>query len=134
MRKVYADNAATTALHPQVLEQMMPYLTTVYGNPSSLYRVGAVAKEAIEDARAKIATLIGANNGVLNCVPNDEVINCTKYWTTQNKCKTCTAGLLVSHDNKCRVCVDGEEATDSECILNGCRSSPAEVSESLRQA
>lgn len=62
MRKVYADNAATTALHPQVLEQMMPYLTTVYGNPSSLYRVGAVAKEAIEDARAKIATLIGANS------------------------------------------------------------------------
>ncbi len=62
MRKVYADNAATTALHPQVLEQMIPYLTTVYGNPSSLYRVGAVAKEAIEDARAKIATLIGANS------------------------------------------------------------------------
>jgi cysteine desulfurase len=45
MRKVYADNAATTALHPQVLEKMMPYLTTVYGNPSSLYQTGAVAKE-----------------------------------------------------------------------------------------
>ena len=62
MRKVYADNAATTALHPQVLEKMMPYLTTVYGNPSSLYQTGAVAKEAVENAREKIANLIGAKS------------------------------------------------------------------------
>ena len=41
---------------------MMPYLTTVYGNPSSLYGIGAEAKEAVEEARAKIATLIGANS------------------------------------------------------------------------
>lgn len=62
MRKIYADNAATTALHPQVLEKMMPYLTTVYGNPSSLYQTGAVAKEAVENAREKIANLIGAKS------------------------------------------------------------------------
>ncbi len=62
MRKVYADNAATTALHPQVLEKMMPYLTTVYGNPSSLYQTGAKAKEAVENAREKIANLIGAKS------------------------------------------------------------------------
>ena len=62
MRKIYADNAATTALSPVVLEAMMPYLTTVYGNPSSLYAVGAEAKEAIETAREKIAALIGAKN------------------------------------------------------------------------
>lgn len=62
MRKVYADNAATTALHPQVLEKMMPYLTTVYGNPSSLYETGAVAKEAVEESREKIAQLIGAES------------------------------------------------------------------------
>lgn len=62
MRRIYADNAATTALAPQVLEEMMPYLTTVYGNPSSLYGIGAEAKEAVEEARAKIASLIGANS------------------------------------------------------------------------
>ena len=62
MRKIYADNAATTALAPSVLEKMMPYLTTVYGNPSSLYETGAIAKEAVENARAKIASLIGAQN------------------------------------------------------------------------
>ncbi len=62
MRKIYADNAATTALDPRVLEQMMPYLTTVYGNPSSLYRIGAQAKDAVETAREKIASLIGAKS------------------------------------------------------------------------
>ena len=62
MRKIYADNAATTALSPEVLEAMMPYLTEVYGNPSSLYEIGAKAKEAVETARMKIAGLIGAKS------------------------------------------------------------------------
>ncbi len=62
MRKVYADNAATTSLNPLVLEKMMPYLTTVYGNPSSLYAIGAKAKEAVESSREKIANLIGAKS------------------------------------------------------------------------
>ncbi len=62
MRKIYADNAATTALSPAVLEAMMPYLTSVYGNPSSLYEIGAVAREAVDNSRAKIAELIGAKN------------------------------------------------------------------------
>ncbi|MBQ8538606.1 MAG: cysteine desulfurase NifS [Ruminococcus sp.] len=62
MRRIYADNAATTALAPQVLDKMMPYLTTVYGNPSSLYGIGAQAKEAVEEARTKIASLIGAKS------------------------------------------------------------------------
>lgn len=62
MRKVYADNAATTALSPQVLEKMMPYLTEVYGNPSSLYETGSIAKEAVENARAQVAKLLGAAN------------------------------------------------------------------------
>ena len=59
---VYADNAATTSLSPKVLEAMTPYLTEIYGNPSSLYRIGAEAKEAVENSRAKIAELIGAKD------------------------------------------------------------------------
>ena len=62
MRKVYADNAATTALSPRVLDKMMPYLTEVYGNPSSLYQTGEIAKEAVETARADIAALLGAEH------------------------------------------------------------------------
>lgn len=60
MRNIYADNSATTALSPKVLEKMMPYLTEVYGNPSSLYRVGGTAKEAVEKARENIAKNLGA--------------------------------------------------------------------------
>ncbi len=60
MKKIYVDNAATTALSPEVLEDMMPYLTKVYGNPSSMYSVGAEAKKAVELARQDIATAINA--------------------------------------------------------------------------
>ncbi len=60
--QIYADNAATTALSPKVLEAMMPYLTEVYGNPSSLYRIGSEANDAVEEARTNIARLIGADN------------------------------------------------------------------------
>lgn len=60
MREVYADNAATTRLSPTVLDKMMPALTEVYGNPSSLYRVGGRAKKLLEDARENIARNLGA--------------------------------------------------------------------------
>lgn len=60
MRQIYADNSATTKLSPIVLEKMMPYLTEVYGNPSSLYRIGGRAKEAVEAARENIARNLGA--------------------------------------------------------------------------
>ncbi len=60
MRNIYADNSATTALSPAVLDKMMPYLTEVYGNPSSLYRIGGAAKEAIEKSRENIARNLGA--------------------------------------------------------------------------
>ncbi len=60
MREIYADNSATTKLSPAVLEKMLPYLTEVYGNPSSIYRVGGRAKEALEAARERIAKNLGA--------------------------------------------------------------------------
>ena len=60
--QIYADNAATTALSKEVLEAMTPYLTEYFGNPSSLYRIGSVAKDAVEEARQTVANLIGAKN------------------------------------------------------------------------
>lgn len=59
-RFIYADNAATTSLSPAVLEEMMPYLTTEYGNASSLYDFGSRAKTAVNTSRERIATAIGA--------------------------------------------------------------------------
>jgi cysteine desulfurase len=60
MRKVYLDHAATTPTHPKVVEEMMPYFTVKFGNPSNLHDTGREAKNAVEDARAKTAALIGA--------------------------------------------------------------------------
>lgn len=57
---VYLDNAATTAPYPEVYEAMKPYLSELYGNPSSLHAVGRKARAAIEQARNTIAKLIGA--------------------------------------------------------------------------
>lgn len=59
-RFVYADNAATTSVSPEVLNSMMPYFGAEYGNPSSLYSLGRKSAEAISEAREKIASLLGA--------------------------------------------------------------------------
>jgi cysteine desulfurase len=59
--RIYFDNAATTALDPQVLEAMMPYLTTYFGNPSSIYSYGRETRLAIENARKKVAKILNAH-------------------------------------------------------------------------
>jgi len=50
-RLVYLDHAATTPLHPRVLEAMIPFLTTAYGNPSATYGLGKVSADAITKVR-----------------------------------------------------------------------------------
>jgi len=60
MRRIYLDHAATTPVHPQVAEAMAPYFSKDFGNPSTLYSYGREAKGALEEARAKVARLIGA--------------------------------------------------------------------------
>ena len=59
-RIVYVDNSATTPLAPEVLEKMMPYLSEHYGNPSSLYSMANITKEAVETARGQVAEALGA--------------------------------------------------------------------------
>ena len=61
---IYLDNSATTKITTEVLNEMMPYLTTEYGNASSLYSIGRKAKKAIEKARVQVAELI-------NCSPHE---------------------------------------------------------------
>ena len=67
----YFDNAATTKIKDEVLEEMLPYLKENYGNASSLYSIGRSSKKAIENARKKVASLI-------NCNPNE--IYFTRMW------------------------------------------------------
>lgn len=57
---IYVDNAATTPISAPVLDAMLPFFKTHFGNPSSIYSVGQTAKKAMEEARATIAEYIGA--------------------------------------------------------------------------
>ena len=64
MKIRYFDNAATTRVKEEVLEEMLPYLKEEFGNPSSMYTIGRGARRAVEEARTKVARLI-------NCNPNE---------------------------------------------------------------
>ena len=64
MNRIYLDNAATTAVSPEVLEAMLPYFTECFGNPSSIHSTGRDARRAIETARKQVAAAI-------NCQPNE---------------------------------------------------------------
>lgn len=66
MRKVYLDNAATTALSPRVLEAMLPYFTQYYGNPSSVHAFGREAKRGLDKARDQVAK-------ALHCEPSEVI-------------------------------------------------------------
>src|SRR6478672_2619893 len=61
MNRIYFDNAATTPLDPQVLDAMMPYLTTYFGNPSSIYSYGRETRLAVENARKIVAKILNAH-------------------------------------------------------------------------
>nr|WP_315019673.1 cysteine desulfurase NifS [uncultured Aminipila sp.] len=62
MRQVYLDYSATTPVKEVVMEAMIPYFTEMFGNPSSLYTIGATSKEAMEKARVQVAKLINAQD------------------------------------------------------------------------
>ncbi len=61
MNRIYLDNAATTLLEPAVLDAMMPYLTTHFGNPSAIYSYGRESRLAIENARKSVAKILHAH-------------------------------------------------------------------------
>lgn len=61
---IYLDNAATTPLRKEVLDEMMPYLTDYYGNASSIYKIGLKSRMAIDSARERVANILG-------CLPKE---------------------------------------------------------------
>src|SRR5258706_4703003 len=63
MDRIYFDNAATTSLDKEVLDAMLPYMTTHFGNPSSIYSYGRETRLAIETARKKVAKILNAHPG-----------------------------------------------------------------------
>jgi hypothetical protein len=90
---IYLDNNATTRVAPEVFEAMQPYLSEFFGNPSSAHTLGRTMKQAIEQAREHVASLIGAADA------SDEVrllrsrrrnISSRRWWNTK-RCVTSVA-------------------------------------------
>lgn len=88
---VYADNAATTKTSEAAIQAMMPYFTTIYGNPSSLHSEGQRAKEALEEARTSIAKHLG-------CTPRE--IYFTSGGTESDNMAIRSAAFLGARKNK----------------------------------
>ncbi len=89
--RVYADNAATTKMSQHAIDAMLPYFTTVYGNPSSLHSVGQEAKEALEDARARVAACLGCEPREIyftsggSEADNQAIISAARFGARKNK-------------------------------------------------
>lgn len=78
--RIYFDNAATTPLDPRVREAMEPYLGLAWGNPSSLHEEGRKARDAVETARAQVASLFGAEPGEIVFTGGGTEANAMAIW------------------------------------------------------
>ncbi len=95
---IYLDNNATTMIDPKVVEAMMPYFTTFYGNPSSQHGFGVPVEKAIQRAREQVADLIGAEYPdeiiFTSCASeSDNTALWTSLWTQKNKDEIVTTKL-----------------------------------------
>jgi len=96
---IYLDNAASTQIHEDVLDSMLPYLKEQYGNPSSIHRYGRLARKAIEKSRKQIALLINADPSEIlitsgGTESNNMVLNGIAMKNTSNKIIT----SFIEHD------------------------------------
>ncbi len=104
---IYLDNNATTKVDPAVVEAMLPYLTTYYGNPSSMHSFGGQVGKAIQTARSQVATLLGAE---------DSEIIFTSCGTEGNN-TAIRAALAAQSDRKHIITTQVEHA----CVMNVCK-------------
>ena len=90
MKRIYLDHAATTAVDPEVVKAMLPYFGERFGNASTLYSYGQEAREAMEEARGKIARFIGAKKPqeivfTSGGTESDNYAICGIAWANQKK-------------------------------------------------
>ena len=96
---IYLDNAASTQIHDDVLEAMLPYLKEQYGNPSSIHRYGRLANKAIEKARKQIAMLINADpSEILFTSGGTESNNTALYGIAEKKPYSRIITSSIEHD------------------------------------
>ena len=104
----YFDNAATTRVDEEVVKEMLPYFTTEYGNPSSVYKLGRLAKKAVEEFREKIAK-------VLNADPKEI------YFTSGGSESDNTAIYGIAHANKDKGNHIITSKIEHPAVLNTCK-------------
>ena len=101
MSRIYLDHAATTPLRPEVLEVMMPYFNVEFGNPSSVYSWGRTGRQALDEARDKVAELLGATaNEIIFTSGGSEAANLALKgvaWQHQNKGKHIITSAIEHH-------------------------------------
>lgn len=90
MKRIYLDHAATTAVHPDAVQAMLPYFSERFGNASTLYSYGQEAREAMEEARGKIALFVGAKKPqeivfTSGGTESDNFAICGIAWANQKK-------------------------------------------------
>jgi len=107
MRNVYADNNATTRVAPEVVEEMLPYFSELYGNPSSMHYFGGQVEKKLIEAREKVASL-------LNCDPSEIIF--TSCGTESDS--TSIQGTLESYPDKKHIVTTRVE---HPAVLNLCR-------------
>ena len=92
---IYLDSAASTQIHDEVLQEMLPYFKEQYGNPSSIHRYGRLAAKAIDTARKRIAELINANQNEILLTSGGTESNNTALFGIMRQNK---AGQLITSD------------------------------------
>jgi cysteine desulfurase len=120
MKKIYLDYAATTPVDKEVLDEMMPYFSQKFGNPSSIHQFGQEAEEAIDKARKQIA-------GFLGCSPSEIIFTSgateSNNWTVKGIINEAESRKLKV---KSHVIISSIE---HHCILNSCKEAEREGSE-----
>lgn len=139
---VYLDHNATTRLDPRVLEAMLPYLSGPYGNPSSLHRFGRAARDAIEQARVQVATLINvqpkqlvwtsggteANNLALKGITEQAVATRVLYGITEHPAVMETAESLTARGWQVEaIAVDTDGVIDWPCFEQQLQRAPVQL-------
>lgn len=101
MKRIYMDHAATTPVRPEVWEAMLPYFSTEFGNPSSVYSWGRSARKALDSARDKVAALLGASaSEIVFTSGGSEGANLAikgVAWADQNKGKHIITSAIEHH-------------------------------------
>lgn len=110
---IYLDNAASTAVHPEVVKEMMPYFDVQYGNPSSIHQFGRKAKNAIQKARKQVAALIGAEPDEILFTSGGTESNNTILYGIPKRFKSLSHQLQSSHIITSSI--------EHEAILEPCR-------------